>query len=101
MKLLYSSLILFHKSPITYFINHIVFDVNLFLLKPSAHKTIKPRIHKIGTLNPNKTVRLKKVKPLSVIFLIAIIGKVNGNTKDMYCNPKGIPSTGHATPKIK
>lgn len=65
------------------------------------HKTINPRIHKIGTENPNNIVRLKKVNPFNVILLIAIIGKVNGKTREMYCNVNGIPSNGQATPKIK
>lgn len=94
-------MILFDNSPIINDINYIIFDVNLLLLKTTTHRKTKPRIHKIGTLNPNKTVLLKKVKPFNVIPLIAIIGNVNGNTIEKYCNPKGIPSIGHATPKIK
>lgn len=46
-------------------------------------------------------MRLKKVNPLSVILFIAIVGKVNGNIREKYCIPKGIPSNGQTTPKIK
>lgn len=78
-----------------------MFEFNLFLFNPIEHRTISPRIHKIGTENPSNIVRLKKVKPFNVILLIAIIGEVNGKTNEMYCNVNGIPSNGQATPVSK
>ena len=76
------------------------FLLNFLNFKAVRHKSKRIRFQLIAIPKPDKIDGCMKVYPLTVIFLMAADGKVNGKMFAKYCNPIGIPSFGHADPGI-